>query len=504
MAERIYNALGFWFRNQFFIQKLNTPLGFIGLGVMALAIAFAIALLGIKGGMILMMSVLAIPMVGACLFSPMFGISLSMVMGILIGLLTKYANMPFGLSLDVLLFVMFFGLLVRQVKERDMSFAKSPVSVIILIWVFYNLIQVLNPVAGSRMAWIFTVRTMAGLILLYFIACSALDSLGKIKFILKFIIFLGLISALYGLKQEFLGFTSQEMTWLRADEKRYQLIVQWSRIRIFSFFSDPTNYGIFMAYMGTFCLVLARGPFSWLKRGILLFCSLLMYMAMAFAGSRTPFILVPFGLCIFTLMTIKKEVIIGMTCMAMVAGAFILKSTSNAVVYRIQSAFLLDKSDDTMQVRYQNQRIIRPFIYSHPFGAGLGSTGIWGKRFTPNSFLAKFPHDSAFVRVAVELGWIGLIIFGTFIFVLIRTSVYYYLRVESPFIKVVYLAITVVIFMLTLASYPQEAIPILPTSVIFYTLLGVMVRLKDFDPRFRKEDQPAEKPLISFGTNVDH
>lgn len=480
----------FWIRDQLFIQKLNTPLGFLGLSAVALALAYVIAMLGIKGGMLIFIATLAIPTLGACLFNPLIGICISVVMGILIGLLTKYANLPFGLTLDGLLFIMFFGLLIRQVKERDLSFARSPVSVIILIWVFYNLIQVLNPVAGSRLAWVFTVRTMAGLILLYFIACEAMNSLKVIKFMVKFIIGMALLSAFYGLKQEFFGFSAQEMVWLTADEKRYQLIVQWSRTRIFSFFSDPTNYGIFMAYMGTFCVVLATGPFSWIKRGILGAAALCMYAGMAFAGSRTPFVLVPFGLFIFTLMTLKKEIMIAMFGILLIGAVFVLKSTSNAVVYRIQSAFLLDKSDDTMNVRYTNQRLIRPFIYSHPFGAGLGSTGIWGKRFTPDSFLAKFPHDSAFVRVAVELGWIGLIIFGVFLFVLIRTSLYYYLRVEDPVIKVIYLAITVVIFMLTLASYPQEAIPILPTSVIFYTLLGIMVRLKDFDPRFKKEAEP--------------
>ena len=54
----------------------------------------------------------------------------------------------------------------------------------------------------------------------------------------------------------------------------------------------------------------------------------------------------------------------------------------------------------------------RPFGFgqvpnSFPIGGGLGSTGVWGQRFTPGSFLAMFAPDSGLIRVAVELGWVG-------------------------------------------------------------------------------------------------
>ncbi len=480
MAE-VVHQFKYWLRTQFMMRHLNTPMGFALLICLGCLLAYTISMGGIKVGGLLLIIIIGIPAIGACIFNPLIGICVSLVLGVLIGLLSKYADVPFGLLLDFLLFVLFFGLLIRQVKERDLTFAKNPVSAIILIWVFYNIIQVINPTAASRLAWVYTVRTMAGLILLYFIASEALNSLAKVKFIVKFIIGISLLSALYGLKQEFIGFTAQEMAWLTADEERYQLINQWSRLRIFSFFSDPTTYGIYMAYMGTFCTVLATGPYSMIKRGLLIFSAICMFMGMAYAGSRTPFVLVPFGFLVFIVLNAKKEILIGAAFVALLGAGFVLKSTSNAVVYRIQSAFMMDKSDDTMQVRYKNQLYIRPFIYSHPFGAGLGSTGIWGKRFTPDSELAKFPHDSGFVRVAVELGWFGLIIFGAFLFIIIRFATFYYFRVEDPKIKNLYLGIIVIIFMLTLASYPQEAIPILPTSIIFYTLLGAMVRLKDFD-----------------------
>ena len=38
--------------------------------------------------------------------------------------------------------------------------------------------EVLNPWAGSRMAWVYTVRTVALYLAVYFVAAFAMDSLG--------------------------------------------------------------------------------------------------------------------------------------------------------------------------------------------------------------------------------------------------------------------------------------------------------------------------------------
>jgi len=482
MADsNIYRSFSHWMGGQFVRQKFNSPLGYVFLLAFAGILGIAVAMLGLKLGALLLVGLLALPSILLAIFDLNFGMKLALIAAILVGLLSKYAELPFGLSLDALLFVMFFGLLIKQARERDMSFANSPISALILIWVFLNLLEVLNPVAGSRVAWIFTVRSMAGLILLYFIACYALNSLNKIFNIVKFIIVLAFISALYGLKQEFFGFSDAEMVWLYSDKERLQLIMQWSRLRIFSFFSDPTNFGIFMAYMGTFCFVLATGPFKIWQRLALLIGGTCMFLGMAFAGSRTPFVLVPFGFFIFVILTLKRNTLIICGILGVLGTGFIMKSSSNAVVHRIQSAFKPSLADDTMDVRTKNRKFIQPYIYTHPVGFGLGSTGVWAKRFTPDSFLAQFAHDSGFVRVAVELGWIGLIIICLFMFTILRISIYYYIRVQNPQIKILYLGFIVILFQLTLANYPQEAITILPTSIIFYIILACIVKMKDYD-----------------------
>ncbi len=489
-AISIFTDFRDWTVRQVLHQKLNNPLGYALFAFGAIAVAFVLSMLPLKLAMLMMAAILAIPVVVLCFLNLQFGIIIMLVAGFMLGLVAKYTDAPIGTALDGLLVLMLVGMLARLIKEKDFSFARNPISVFIFAWIYFNLLEVLNPWAQSRLAWVYTVRSVALLLALYFIACYAFSSYKRIVTTLKVILGLGFFSALYSLKQEWIGFSNAEMTWLHADEERFMLIFQWDRMRVFSLFSDPTTFGILMGYMSMFCLVLAAGPFKIWRRIALLVAAGAMLLGMAYAGSRTPFVMLPAGVVLFLILTFKRQTIIAGALFFLVGAGFIMKSTSSAVVWRIQSAFK-GESNDTIEVRMKNQARIQPFIHSHPVGAGLGSTGYWGKRFTPDSWLASFAHDSLYVRLAVETGWVGLLIYMGLLFTAMRTSIRYYFRVKDPTIKTLYLAFTITVFLLALASYPQEAITLLPTSIVFYLLLAMIARLKDFDPAYAKREVEA-------------
>ncbi len=473
---------------QVLFQKLNNPLGYVILLTGAVAMAYVLSMLPLKLAMLAVGALIAIPIVAACFVDLFFGIIVMLFAGFFLGLVAKYTATPIGTALDGLLVLMLVGLLARLIRERNFKFARSPISIFIFAWIYFNLLQVLNPWAESKIAWVYTVRTVALLLAMYFIACYAFSSYKRILTAIKVVLFLGFISALYSLKQEWIGFSNAEMTWLHADEERFMLIFQWDRMRVFSFFSDPTTFGILMGYMSMFCLVLAAGPFKIWKRAALVIAAVAMLMGMAYAGSRTPFVMLPVGVIFYLVLTFKRETIFAGALFFMVGGVMVLKSTNSAVIWRIQSAFR-GESSDTIDVRMKNQEKVQPFIHSHPVGAGLGSTGYWGKRFTPDSWLASFAHDSLYVRLAVETGWIGLLLYMSLLFVAMKTSIYYFFRVKDPTIKTLYLGFTINVFLLALASYPQEAITLLPTSIVFYVMLAMIVRLKDFDPNFKEAER---------------
>lgn len=486
LVANTYNAFSTWLNEQFFQKKLHTPMGYVLMLAIAMFMAVVLSSLGFKYGMLVLVAVLGLPLFGACLFNLHFGLVFILFVSFMVNFIKKYVNAPIGIAQDALIFIMFFTLIVNQIRERDLNWAKHPISLYIVVWILYNVIQGINPVAASQLAWVYTVRSVAGLILLYFIACYTLNSKKIIFQTFKIIMLFCFGSALYGLKQEWIGFSNTELAWLYSNPHTLELFFQWGRLRIFSFFSDPTTYGILMAYVAVICGILFFGPWKPKHKAFAVVCAGACLLAMAYAGSRTPVVLIPVGVIFYTVLNFKKEIVIAAGFFFVLLAGFALKPSSNAVLFRLQSAFSTTSSD-VVDVRMKNQQLIQPYIQTHPFGGGLGSTGLWGRRFTPGTFLAKFDHDSGFVRLAVEVGWIGLFIYMLFLYQVMKWGIYYYFRVQDPKIKNIYLCINVTFFMLLIASYPQEAILQLPTSIIFYLFLATLVRLKDFDPAFMKD-----------------
>jgi putative inorganic carbon (hco3(-)) transporter len=487
----VKNTLKQWFKTQFFGQKLNNPFGFLLLTTIGLVVGSIIPRIGITASGIVIAGVVCLPLVLACMFYHQFGIGFTLIVAFLVNFITRIKEAPLGTAVDGLLVLMIFGILIGQIVKKDWSFAKDPISTWLLIWVYYNLFQVLNPAAESKMAWLFTVRSLAILNLLYFIACYAFTSLDRIKQMLHIIIGLALFTAIYGLKQEFMGMTSFEKSWLYADPERFQLFFQWGRMRVFSILSDAMTFGIMMAYMGIFCFIYATAPMKQTSRAFLVFSGIIMFWVSAYSGTRTCFALIPLGFVFYALMTMSRNVAIASGIFILLGAGLMLKSTGNAVIYRIQSSFK-PTEDASVQIRYFNQQRIRPHIYSHPIGFGLGSTGLWARRFTPDSFLAKFAHDSYYVRLAVEEGWIGLALYMFFLFTVLKRALYFYLRTKDPTIKTLYLAIMTSLFMLAVANYPQEAIVQLPTSLVVYVFFAAIVRLKDFDEGYQEVAKKLE------------
>lgn len=476
-----------WLGERLLLQKLNNPLGMALLLLATLPVSYALATLDIKLSLIVFLALIGFPMVVLSLFNLTFAIGLMLLIALMVPFGAKFTTAPIGTLLDLLILICVVGILLRQIKERDWSFAKFPLSYMILIWLYYNIMQVLNPEAESKMAWLYTVRSVAIQQTVFFIGAYAFRNHRQgIMWSLKLIIGICFASALYGLKQQFVGFSAAETTWIMADQERFELYYQWGMMRIPSFCFDPTTFGILMACFSIFCIALMVGPTGKKQKVLLALMAISALWVMAYTGTRTAFALVPVGAIFFCGLILNKRVLLIGGVFAVLGTGFILKSSSSGVIFRIQSAFK-PSQDDSMNLRLANQKKIQPYIQSHPMGGGLGSCGMWGKRFNPDSELSKFPHDSSFVRMAVELGWIGLILYTLLHYFVLRTGIYYFVRCRDPLIKAIYAGITTWCFMLTVACYAQEAILQLPMNIIYNVFLAILVTLKNFDPAFQEK-----------------
>jgi putative inorganic carbon (hco3(-)) transporter len=471
-----------------FIKKyLYSPLIYVFLIVVCLSLAFAFSFFGPLGGMIALSLIIGIPMVLYSMINLRFGIITIFSFSFFLQGINKFSGgLPLGIILDVFLVVMLVGLIITKWLARDFKLASNPISYVVWAWIIYNGFELFNPL-GSVQAWIFVIRGIAVLMIFYFIMLQAMNGIQFCKNIINIWIALSLVGALYGLFQEFHGFFPFEKEWIHEDEFRFKLIFNWGRYRIFSFFNDPTVFGILMAYTGLLCITLLTGPFKLSYKIFLAVSAGIMLLAMVYAGTRTAFAMIPAGFLFYSLLTFQKRTL-AFTAVIMILGSFVIFSDIRSLgpflstnsLTRIRSTFR-PSEDPSFQVRERSQAYIKPYIQSHPFGGGLGSTGLWGQRFRPGSLLASFNPDSGYVRVAVELGWFGLFIYCLFFVVILIVGIKNYYRIRSPEIKAYLAAMLSVVFSIVVANYPQQALIQVPTILVFYAIMAMIIRLRELD-----------------------
>ncbi|MEO6151358.1 MAG: O-antigen ligase family protein [Mucilaginibacter sp.] len=488
-----------WLKKITFIEKLYNRTGLVVLVILALFIAVGTAKFGAVFGVLLLVALVGIPVVVCVIAYPEFGVIVVLTMAYLLFLLTRIGlEGPVGIIMDALQVLLMIGVMIRAKQDRNWGILRGPISTIILIWIAYNVLQFGNPWAESRMAWLYSVRGVAIVLLSYFVFLYNIRTIQMVRMIFKLWLGLALFAALYAYKQEYVGFSAVEEAYLNSDPAIAGLLLIAGHWRKFSIFSDPVSFAYNMVMPSILCICIIAGKFRLWKKIILGFFVCLYLQSMLFSGTRGANILLPAALFLFAIMNYNKKVLLFAIFGAVFLVFLINVPTNDPNLLRFQTAFRPNK-DDSYTARKVNQKRIQPFIQSHPFGGGLGATGQWGHRFAPGSYLAGFPPDSGYMRVAVELGWVGLFIFCTMIFTILKTGINNFYKIKDPELKTYCLAMTLVIFAYNIANFPQEALVQFPSNVYFSmaaALLTVTYRL-DREKR-RPHEQFREKELIKY------
>ena len=470
--------VSYWFDNQIFAEKLNNPLGYGLLVAISVAITFVITKLSLTYGSVFLLLLLGGAGAIVCLLNATFGLFLTIFLSFFIFQIKRYfgEELPIGAVVEVLLFITFIGIFTKKAKQNTLGwrYANNPITYIYMIYVAYVFIQAFNPEMDSVRGWLFIVRKLAGFMMAYFVVLYVFD-LKFLKNFIKFWLALSLLAALYGCYQEWFGFLPFESDWVTQDETRFGLYFINGHFRKFSFLSDPAAFGILMATTGLLSITLAMGAFQPWKRVALVVASLVMFLAMAYSGTRTAYAMIPAGLVIFVLMTITHRSTLIFTTLAVVVAAVLLFGPiyGNGTINRIRSTFQLSE-DASLNVRDVNRARIQPYLYEHPIGGGLSTSGLAGMKYNPNHLLAGFPPDSGYLRIALETGWIGLAITCILYFVILYIGVKGYYRERDPRIRIYYVSTVTMIYALVIAQYAQVAISQLPGALLFYPSLAII------------------------------
>jgi hypothetical protein len=498
LSDQVRNsASGKPFWHKIIIKKFSAPVVIAFAVIASLAATFLIAREGYALGLILICVLIGLPVLYATVVYPEFGIVTLIVVSFFINFSSRFLPepTPIGLVMDALTWLLILGFFVRKKNEKGWAIFKNPITTWTIVWIGYNIFEIINPASPSILEWVFTVRTVGIILLMYFVFLYHIRTIEFVRLLIRVWLVLAFISALQGFQQENFGLFSFENEWLHRFPERFKLLFIGGHLRKWGPFSDPVVYAYNMVAAAMICIAFIVSKISLPKKigyGIL---AAFFFVVMLYSGTRASYVIIPSAMIMLAILNFNSRVFAFVVIGGMALGLLVIVPTSNPTLARFQSAFKPSK-DASFEQRAKNQEMIKPYILSHPIGGGLGSVGVWGERFAPNSYLAKFPPDSGYVRVAVEMGWIGLLIYCIFNFVILYTGIRYFYLIKDPELKTYCLAMILIIFAFDIGNYPQQALVQYPSNILFYlamALLGVLMRL-DVEQR-NKNPGSATTPI---------
>jgi O-Antigen ligase. len=446
-----------------------------------------------KLGLLFICLIIGIAIAVISVINTFMGLQVSIVLGFVFADISRFTHgvIPFGLLIDVLLFLVFAGLVIKKRSRGEpmWSFCRHPIVYAYAVIFIYSMMQVVNPNGYGPASTIIILRRFV-ILQMYLYCCIQIFNLETFTRFLKFFIVLSVLAGLYGCIQEWFGYAQFELDYINSDPKMAALYASdvGGDYRKFSSLTDPTAFGILMAAMAVLNIILIVTTKFNLQRFLLLAIgSMFLLMSMGYSGTRTAVAALAGGVAMYILMTLNNPKTLVFAALAFMGFVVIIYGPiyGNPTINRIRSTFEFNE-DPSMDVRNVNRHRIQPYLQSHPFGGGLGTTGGEAGEVSLTSShnhpLAGFPSDSGFLKMALEFGWIGLIIQLTAFFIVLQQGVHAYFASKRPEYKRYYLVAVIVLFCYMLAHYAQVAIGAIPGAFLFYAMIAGIVKLKQIEP----------------------
>jgi hypothetical protein len=440
-------------------------------------IGYVISKWGFLPGISIMLAPVLIFFISLIFLKPRIGIfTLYTFNFFALGIYRYISTIPWGLTIDFILVLTYLGLFFQAFHRKiPWSNAKNDLTLLAAIWFGFSILQLVNPEAGSRVAWFYAMRGvsfyMVLVIPLIFIVFNRPKDL-RIYFLLWGLF--SILGSLKGIQQKFIGVDPYEQQWLDNGGAAQHIL--FGKLRIFSFFSDAGQYGAAQAQAGIVFAILAIGEEKTRRRIFYVIVSILGLYGMMISGTRGAIAVPVMGIVLYIIM--KKNL------RAMIAGAGLLivifvffKYTTigqdNDSIRRMRTAF--NPNDPSLQARLENQRKLKVYMVNKPLGGGLGATGSLGQRYNPGSFLSSVPTDSWYVMIWMEQGIVGLSLHLIILFYILGKSsfrVMYVIRDEQ--VKTRTMALASGMFGIMVASYGNGVLGQMPTGVLLYSGMAFM------------------------------
>jgi hypothetical protein len=420
--------------------------------------------------------------------NPIIGFFTAIGLNFIILGLTRYVQgLPLGFGIDGIMVLTFLAIIFSRFKERvNWSPANKDITILAAIWLGYCILQLVNPEARMIEPWI--AGRGLGFYFFFFIVLTfmLINTNKKLDTFLYVWGVFSIIATLKGIGQLFFGVDYAEQAWLNNGGAETHLL--FGKLRIFSFFSDAGQFGGNQGLAGVVFII-----YSMAKKGLpkifFITVGILGLYGMMISGTRGSMAVPLAGFMTFFVLRRNIKVLgIGILFIALIFVFFKFTTIANGndQIRRMRGAF--DPNNNSLQVRLDNQEILKGYLTSRPFGGGIGHAGDKAQRFLPNAFLSNVATDSWYVLIWAELGIIGLTLHLIVLFYVIGKASYKVMfRIRDPITKLKISALISGMAGVMLASYGNAIFGGMPTSLLMYASMAIMSNPEIFESSIKEK-----------------
>ncbi|MDR0961032.1 MAG: O-antigen ligase family protein [Mediterranea sp.] len=449
---------------------------FMVTGILALAYALITQKLLFALGIAILPTALLVSLY--CIRRPRFGLILYLFMSYYLTTFSRYTyTEKWSVVLDILLVFIFITILIHTVIHKENIRWLNGLNILTgsyVVWMIFVLIQLRHTASDE---YIMAIRAwLVGIPILYFLLSISLDNLKALRIgliVLGVFTITAFVKVLY---QKYYWFDAAEVTWLM--QGNWVTHILSTGIRYFSIFSDAGNFGIHMGMATIVYFLIALQTPEKLLRLFYLFISVIAAFCLFMSGTRAAIAVPIAGLALFTLLSLKPKIMITTAIGGVLFYAFFAFTTigdDNPFIRRMRTAFA-PTEDASMNVRLKNRKQISEYLKTHPWGVGLGrlvprvveQNGVYKDGFIPS--------DSHFVRIWMQTGTVGLLIYIAFyVIVLIRCCYIVMFRIRNQQIQLILAALLSGVFGMLVSGYAGEAMSLPPNNFLIPAMLAFVL-----------------------------
>lgn len=411
--------------------------------------------------------------------------------GALLGSLKIYAPISpsiISLAYDFLCFGVLFYVVFRRIKHSR----KLPyISLFLPLFLFvgFSALTILNPhltfIARGVLGW----RFLSSSLLFFFLGFYAFSNVRRVWRLLDFFWITSVVVTIYGIVQFVRGYTPAEMEWIKNLAATMN-IAGTGRYRIMATFGAAVDFGFFLSLatislFGVSFIRRYRNPF-WL------ISITLMLVGLFFTLVRTVWVATFVGF-LFLMVTklwrvknirllLPSLVLVGFLAISLFpfAVGFIANQINDLAVQERIGSLADPFNDQSMLERYDRWEEIWQLTKKYPWGVGVGMTGSASLQYEKGGEI-PVTMDNSYLKIIVETGWLGLIIF-IFLIVSILVKMKQTLRCLQGENKVLGISLIATFLTYLIVLFFGEYIELNPARLLVWIFLGIFFSL----PRLQK------------------